>query len=102
VHGYEVIYYGQGVEIPYPKNENDPGRRRPEGRSFHHGRFIQKLRDAAMRTPNVTVIETTVTDLVKDGWTKQVLGVQSQTKSNPDYVGYYPRYVFETHRCFFY
>src|SRR5436309_6648996 len=91
VHGYEVIYYGQGVAIPYPKNANDSNRRRPEGRSFHHGRFIQKLRDAAMRTPNVKVVETTVTDLVKNGWTGQILGVQSQTKSNPDYVSYYRR-----------
>jgi squalene monooxygenase len=91
VHGYEVIYHGQPVLIPYPEDANDPNRRRPEGRSFHHGRLIQKLRDAAMRTPNVTVIETTVTDLVKSGWTGQVLGVQSQTKSNPDYVSDFRR-----------
>jgi squalene monooxygenase len=88
VHGYEVIYYGQGVEIPYPEPLGDPTRRRPEGRSFHHGRFIQRLREAAARTPNVTMIETTVTDLVKNGWTGQILGVQSQTRSKPDYVCY--------------
>ena len=88
MYGYEVIYHGQGVEIPYPRPADGPNRRRPQGRSFHHGRFIQKLREAAIRTPNVTVIETTVTDLVKNGWTGQILGVQSQTRSKPDYVGY--------------
>ncbi|KAI9769579.1 MAG: Squalene epoxidase [Candelina submexicana] len=84
VHGYEVIYYGQGVEIPYPENSDDTARKRPQGRSFHHGRFIQRLREAAMRTPNVTVVETTVTDVVKSGYTDQVLGVESQTKGEKD------------------
>src|SRR3954454_16535457 len=57
VHGYEVIYYGQGVNIPYPPNAgakstkgsqeytNEKGGR-PEGRAFHHGRFISQLRRA--------------------------------------------------------
>ncbi|KAL8940702.1 MAG: hypothetical protein Q9211_002141 [Gyalolechia sp. 1 TL-2023] len=99
VLGYEVIYYGTGVEIPYPANvagdgkDDHPktggalggkrassGSRRPEGRSFHHGRFIQQLRAAAMREENLSVIETTVTDTIKNGWTGQVVGVEAQTK----------------------
>ena len=50
VQGYEVIYYGQPVHIPYPLPEGATSGKRPEGRSFHHGRFIQKLREAAGRT----------------------------------------------------
>lgn len=88
VEGYEVIYYGEEVRIPYPENadgmENE--KKRPEGRSFHHGRFIQKLRAAAMRTPNVTVVESTVTDTIKNGWTGQILGVECTTKGEKDYV----------------
>lgn len=86
--GYEVFYHGQSVHIPYAM-ARDPktGRmERPEGRCFHHGRFIQKLREAAMREPNVTVVETTATELVKDGWTGQVLGVECSTKGHKDYV----------------
>ena len=99
VKGYEVIYYGQGVEIPYPENAGDvQGERedrrrdssaegsksRPEGRSFHHGRFIQRLREMAMREENISVIESTVTDVVKCTHTDQILGVQCLTKGERD------------------
>ncbi|KAI4130651.1 MAG: hypothetical protein LQ338_001628 [Usnochroma carphineum] len=105
VKGYEVIYYGTRVEIPYPANAagddgegvkggsfdgeealggdklgSEPGSQiqRPQGRSFHHGRFIQQLRSAAMREENISIIETTVTETIKNGWTGQVLGVEAE------------------------
>ena len=84
VKGYEVIYFGQGVEIPYPKNAAEKGNR-PEGRSFHHGRFIRRLREVAMKEPNVTVVETTVTNTVTSSWTGQILGVESTTRGEKDY-----------------
>ena len=84
VKGYEVIYYGRGVEIPYPANAVEHGRR-PEGRSFHHGRFIRRLREVAMKEANITVVESTVTGTVKSGWTGQVLGVESLTHGEQDY-----------------
>ncbi|KAF2235837.1 ERG1 squalene epoxidase [Viridothelium virens] len=99
VRGYDVIYYGTEVQIPYPKEasrvnhidgvEQVEGKgkacERPEGRSFHHGRFVQKLRAAAMTASNVTVVETTVTELIKCGHTGQILGVKSSTKGDEDY-----------------
>ncbi|KAL8874576.1 MAG: hypothetical protein Q9174_000103 [Haloplaca sp. 1 TL-2023] len=99
VQGYEVIYYGQGVHIPYPANatgeeggeggaftgefttKQEKALKRPEGRSFHHGRFIQQLRAAAMREENISFIETTVTGTIKNGWTGQVHGVEAETKN---------------------
>ncbi len=98
VKGYEVIYYGTGVEIPYPANAADDADpeasgafdgektdprdngliQRPEGRSFHHGRFIQQLRSAAMREENISLIEATVSDTIRNGWTGQVLGVEAE------------------------
>ncbi len=102
VKGYEVIYYGSGVEIPYPLNAagdddvddnegggfdgekrqttSNAGMKRPEGRSFHHGRFIQQLRAAAMREENISLIESTVTNTIRNGWTGQVHGVEAETK----------------------
>ncbi|KAL8803097.1 MAG: hypothetical protein Q9223_006381 [Gallowayella weberi] len=99
VKGYEVIYYGNEVEIPYPSNaarddHGDGGEfdgameeskacagvKRPEGRSFHHGRFIQQLRAAAMREENISLIESTVTGTIRTGYTGQVLGVEAETK----------------------
>ncbi|KAJ9618289.1 Squalene epoxidase [Taxawa tesnikishii (nom. ined.)] len=98
VYGYDVIYYGEEVRIPYPEeaaatvldNEKDKEsrkRKRPEGRSFHHGRFIQQLRKRAMMCPNVTVVETAATDLVKSGYSGQILGVKCATgeKKREDY-----------------
>jgi squalene monooxygenase len=94
VKGYEVIYYGTGVEIPYPENAGDTGvngdkrratkGRRPEGRSFHHGRFIRRLREVAMREENISVVESTVTDVVKCSYTGQILGVQCLTNGEKD------------------
>lgn len=88
--GYDVVYYGTGVGIPYPKEvqegSGEKGGKRPQGKGFHHGRFIQKLREAAMKEPNVTVVETEAKDLVRNGWTGQVLGVECSTKGEKDYV----------------
>ncbi|KAN0067046.1 Squalene epoxidase domain containing protein [Elaphomyces granulatus] len=72
VKGYDVIFHGKHVQIPYPTDGSSPA---PEGRSFHHGRFIMKLREAAMANPNVSVVETTATSLITSSHTKEVLGV---------------------------
>lgn len=48
VFGYECIYHGERVTIAYPKGTDGKA---PEGRSFHHGKFIMKLREAARKTP---------------------------------------------------
>ena len=89
MYGYEVIYHFEPVHIPYPQKLKSAEGERPVGRSFHHGRFIQKLRGAAIDCPNVTVIESTATSLVKDEWTGQVLGVEAKTRGEKDYVRYF-------------
>ncbi|KAF2456594.1 squalene monooxygenase erg1, partial [Lineolata rhizophorae] len=85
--GYDVFYGAQEVLIPYPAEAAGKARRgkKAEGRSFHHGRFVQKLRAAAAAAPNVTVVETTAKELVRNGWTGQVLGVESSTNLRKDY-----------------
>jgi squalene monooxygenase len=85
-YGYQVSYHGEPVHVPYPDNlVSSDAAKAPEGRSFHHGRFISKLRAKARATPNVTVVETTVTDVVKSEYTSQVLGVECQTAGEKDY-----------------
>lgn len=92
VKGYEVIYYGERVHIPYPQNAGDTAdgaevdgkSKQPEGRSFHHGRLIKRLRDAATREPNISVVESTVTGIIKDTYTGQILGVESITGNQKD------------------
>ncbi|KAF4472817.1 squalene monooxygenase erg1 [Fusarium albosuccineum] len=88
VRGYEVYYHGQAVTIPYPTDNSSRCTslpERPEGRSFHHGRFVRKLRESAAREPNITLVETLVTGLITAEKTDQVLGVKSLTKGEPDY-----------------
>ncbi|KAK3114945.1 Squalene epoxidase [Teratosphaeriaceae sp. CCFEE 6253] len=101
VFGYDVIYYGEEVKISYPANSLEGGdeepaektqtdelrgmrRRRPEGRSFHHGRFIRRLREKAMENANVTVVEAAATELVRCSYTDQILGVEAMVKGQPD------------------
>ncbi|TAQ85209.1 hypothetical protein B7494_g6453 [Chlorociboria aeruginascens] len=92
VKGYDVIYYGKEVIIPYPADagetlgkgkefENEKSGR-PEGRSFHHGRFITQLRKACSSQPNITIVETEVTNVITSTYRPQVLGVKSRT-TNP-------------------
>ena len=80
--GYEVIFHGQPVSIPYPLVDpsNKKNTTRSQGRSFHHGRFIQRLRQSALSHPNITVFETTVTSITS-AYTGQVLGVESLTNN---------------------
>ncbi|KAM3084202.1 Squalene epoxidase [Clarireedia jacksonii] len=94
VKGYEVHYHGKPVTIPYPQiagaaaeggiaDSKNEKRSRPEGRSFHHGRFISQLRKACASQPNITIVETEVTDTITGGaHDPQVLGVHSRT-TNP-------------------
>ncbi|KAI8454656.1 squalene monooxygenase [Phakopsora pachyrhizi] len=49
--------------------------RRQQGRSFHHGRFVQRLRAKAMSRSTVTLLQATVTDLLRCEKTDRVIGV---------------------------
>ena len=54
-------------------------RQRPEGRSFHHGRFIMQLRKACGAHPNISIFETEVTATVRGQHGDAVLGVETRT-----------------------
>lgn len=82
VKGYWVSYFGEPVLLEYPKSS--PTSPTPLGRAFHHGRFVMKLRAAALACPNVTVVETKVTGLVASPHTQEVLGVECITKELKD------------------
>nr|ATA67044.1 squalene epoxidase [Trichophyton mentagrophytes] len=81
-YGYDVIYFGNGVKIPFPSDAND---KILEGRCFHHGRFIMRLREAAAANPNVTIVETKAVSTIKSTHTGDVLGVRAQTDGKQDF-----------------
>ncbi|KAF9582415.1 Squalene epoxidase [Lunasporangiospora selenospora] len=76
--GYGVIRGQERVHIPYTKNP-ETGKSH-EGRSFHYGRFIQKLRAAASQTPNVSVVEATANEVLYDQDGVRATGVSCTPK----------------------
>ena len=106
-YGYHVLFNGTDVVIPYP-GLDDAGNvqvsnpqangsahsekkfKRPEGRGFHHGRFIMQLRRACAAHPNISIFETEVTATIKGDSGPEILGVETRTadpvtgKKKPD------------------
>ncbi|PHH81847.1 hypothetical protein CDD82_7724 [Ophiocordyceps australis] len=108
-HGYSVFFGGQECLIPYPPVDDagqvpyrwggagdEASGKRPEGRSFHHGRFIGRLRNACMAHANITVVETDVVKLVRGQHLLHVLGVETRTKhpKHPHAAAKRPDYYF--------
>jgi hypothetical protein len=61
VRGYVLYRNGQYAEVDYPLDGAAPD---VAGCSFHHGRFVQRLRGAAAGAAGATVREATVRALV--------------------------------------
>ena len=77
VRGYQVIFNGRSVTVPYPLDNYTTARnrgQRPEKLSFQHSRFIRKLRAAASKEPNITIVEIEVDGLIKLEGTNQLVG----------------------------
>lgn len=90
-YGYHILFHGEEVNFPYPWT-NEQGEvvlaadkkagdeyKKPEGRGFHHGRFIMQLRRSCLAHPNISVFETDVTSTIVGQGGPEVLGVQSKT-----------------------
>ncbi|KAF2072119.1 hypothetical protein CYY_006564 [Polysphondylium violaceum] len=63
VFGYGIFKESKGVKLQYPKDKNGSI---INGYSFHHGRFVQKLRYKASTCQNVTLVEGTVKSLIEE------------------------------------
>jgi squalene monooxygenase len=61
VYGYALYKNGRYACVKYPVEGHGPD---VAGRSFHHGRFVQRLRYAAAGAPGVTAREATVRRLL--------------------------------------
>ncbi|KAK2594244.1 Squalene epoxidase [Conoideocrella luteorostrata] len=100
--GYNVIFNSSPTLIPYPTIDDNgdviyawsgSGKegKRPEGRSFHHGKFIMQLRRSCLEHENITVVETEVVKTMRGEFTDQILGVETRTtdkntgEKRPDY-----------------
>lgn len=95
-HGYHINFHGDEVVFPYPwtdergevvlardkdkhSNKDRAEYKKPEGRGFHHGRFIMQLRRSCLAHPNISVFETDVTKTIVGQGGPEVLGVETLT-----------------------
>lgn len=62
VPGYAVFWKGRQLHLVYPKGEQGNA---SFGRGFHNGRFVMKLREAAMKEKTVTVKQGIVTKMLQ-------------------------------------
>ncbi|KAA8528433.1 hypothetical protein F0562_035788 [Nyssa sinensis] len=79
VFGYALFKDGKNTRLSYPleKFHSDVS-----GRSFHNGRFIQRMREKAASLPNVQMEQGTVTSLLEENGT--IKGVQYKTKNGEE------------------
>ncbi|KAM7529888.1 hypothetical protein LguiB_033298 [Lonicera macranthoides] len=85
VLGYALFKDGKKTQLSYPleKFHLDVA-----GRSFHNGRFIQRMREKAATLPNVCLEQGTVISLLKENGT--IKGVQYKTKTDQELKAYEP------------
>ncbi|KAL3514530.1 hypothetical protein ACH5RR_027247 [Cinchona calisaya] len=85
VYGYGLFKDGKRTRLSYPLENY---RSDVSGRSFHNGRFIQKMRVKAAKTPNVRLEQGTVISLIEENGT--VKGVNYKTKEGKQITTYAP------------
>ncbi|KAI0216778.1 Squalene epoxidase [Massospora cicadina] len=80
VDGYAIFYNGRPVQVSYTRDPETGSKF--TGMSFHHGRFVAKLREAARETEGVTLLEATVERLLFCPETNLVKGISCSDKGN--------------------
>ncbi|KAK1402055.1 Squalene monooxygenase [Heracleum sosnowskyi] len=85
VFGYALFKDGKSTKLSYPLKDFHPD---VTGKSFHNGRFIQRMREKAKTISNVRLEQGTVTSLVERKGT--VKGVQYKTRGGQDMTAYAP------------
>ncbi|KAG8645754.1 hypothetical protein MANES_10G088716v8 [Manihot esculenta] len=79
VFGYALYKGGRSTKLSYPLQSFDSN---VSGRSFHNGRFIQRMREKAASLTNVRLEQGTVTSLLEVNGT--IKGVQYKTKTGQE------------------
>ncbi|ESR66416.1 Squalene monooxygenase [Citrus sinensis] len=80
VVGYALFKNGKITKSPYPLGKFQAN---VAGRSFHNGRFIQRMREKAASLPNVRMEEGTVTSLFEENGI--VKGIHYKTKDGQEH-----------------
>ncbi|XVF68152.1 hypothetical protein PTKIN_Ptkin10aG0181000 [Pterospermum kingtungense] len=86
VHGYVLYKDGKEARLTFPLQKYDQSH--VVGRTFHNGRFVQRLREKAASVHNVSLEQGTVTSLLEENGT--VKGVHYKNKSGHELTAYAP------------
>ncbi|KAK3936738.1 squalene epoxidase-domain-containing protein [Diplogelasinospora grovesii] len=73
IEGYHLYWRDQQATFWFCAESGEDARK-PKGRSFHHGRFVSKLRSAAAAEPDVTILQATALEIIRDEQSGAVLG----------------------------
>ncbi|KAI4296496.1 hypothetical protein L6164_036449 [Bauhinia variegata] len=79
VFGYALYKDGKNTKLSYPLEKFDS---KVSGRSFHNGRFIQRMREKVASLPSVRLEQGTVTSLLEENGT--IKGVLYKTKGGQE------------------
>nr|QQM18932.1 squalene monooxygenase 1 [Kadsura heteroclita]QQM18934.1 squalene monooxygenase 3 [Kadsura heteroclita] len=85
VLGYALFKDSKNTRLSYPLENFHTD---VAGRSFHNGRFVQRMREKAASLPNVTLEQGTVTSLIEENGT--VKGVRFKTKAGEELKAHAP------------
>lgn len=88
IEGYHLYWKDEEASFWFCERKG----KKPEGRSFHHGRFIAKLRAAAAAESNLTILEATVLEILRDGESGHVTGVLCSTAEGGSVKVTFPRH----------
>ncbi|KAG5437257.1 hypothetical protein PCANB_001050 [Pneumocystis canis] len=95
VYGYHIIMGNEQLRIPYEQEGL-----KYCGRSFHHGQFIQGLRNKAKKEPYIRIIEATVIDIIENITTGHILGVATRLKETGLLKHYFAPLIVIADGCF--
>ncbi|CAN6544556.1 unnamed protein product [Malus baccata var. baccata] len=85
IFGYVLYKDGIRTKLPYPSENFNPD---VVGVSFHHGRFIQRMRDKASSLPSAELEQGTVTSLLEEKGT--IKGVKFRRKGSQEFTVHAP------------
>ncbi|KAF2309603.1 hypothetical protein GH714_004219 [Hevea brasiliensis] len=85
VFGYALFKDGKHTQLAYPLEKFHS---EVAGRSFHNGRFIQRMREKAASLPSVKLEQGTVTSLLEEKGT--IKGVLYKTKTGEELTAFAP------------
>ncbi|GMH17919.1 hypothetical protein Nepgr_019760 [Nepenthes gracilis] len=87
VIGYAIYKDGKQIRVPYPVEGYDSDL---AGRSFHNGRFVQRMREMAASLPNVKLEQGTVVSIIKEKETIKGVRYKKSTGEGKELAAYAP------------